>query len=77
MEEKTEALADYAHVAWAGWMKYLFKKGTLNSDGSFTINAASVERWTRQMNTPYSDLPENEKESDRDESRKIISILNI
>ncbi len=40
-----------------------------------TIPAQMVARWTRQMNTPYADLPENEKESDREEADKIIAIL--
>jgi len=70
-----EKLAEYAHEAWSGWMRYLFEKSERNSDGTVTIPAWAVARWTRQMNTPYADLPENEKESDREEADKIIAIL--
>jgi hypothetical protein len=67
-----EALADYAHSAWSGWMRYLFQQGTLNKDGSFTIPKDKVQRWSRQMSTRYKDLPDKEKESDRKEAREIL-----
>jgi len=72
-----EKLANYAHKAWSGWMKYMFGKGHYNVDGSFTIPQNLVERWTRQMNTPYAVLPENEKESDRKEADEMLSITSI
>ena len=34
-----------------------------------------VSRWQREMSTPYVDLPENEKESDRKEARKMLDII--
>lgn len=70
-----EQLAAYAHDAWAGWMKYLFEKSTKNADGTATIPAWAVERWTFQMNTPYSELPENMKPSDREEADKMLKIV--
>lgn len=73
--EIRELFADYAHEAWSGWMRYMFGKSTKNSDGSITIPSASVERWERQMNTPYVDLPEHEKKSDLDEADKILVIF--
>lgn len=75
-EEKKEKLAEYAHDAWSGWMIYLFGKCTKNPDGSMTIPKVSVERWTRQMKTKYTDLPENEKHSDRVEAQKMLDIIN-
>jgi len=74
-QKKIEALADYAHSAWSGWMKYMFSKSTVNNDSSVTIPKELVKRWTRQMNTEYINLPENEKTSDRKEAKEIISIL--
>jgi hypothetical protein len=69
-----EALAQYAHdTAWSGWMRYLFSKCTINEDGSVTMPAWAVERWTRQMNTPYVDLPESERASDREQADMIIA----
>ena len=70
-----EILAEYAHDAWAGWMLYVFQKSNINGDGTATIPAWAVERWSRQANTPYSSLPGNEQESDRAEARKIIYAL--
>ena len=75
-----EALADYAHAAWSGWMKYLFSK-TETSERFFSgeivvvIPRWAVDRWQRQMNTPYADLPEEEKKSDREEADKIMGAI--
>lgn len=69
-----EQLADYAHVAWSGWMKYLFGKSICNSDGTVTIPKWAADRWSRQCNTDYEDLPEGEKESDRHEADRILAI---
>jgi hypothetical protein len=72
-----EQLADYAHEAWSGWMRYLFEKSQTNPDGSVTIPATLVARWQRQMNSPYGSLPENEKESDRAEADKMLAIVEL
>ena len=75
-DDYREQFAEYAHDAWAGWMSYLFSKSTKNEDGTVTIPAWAVERWTRQMNTQYWDLPEEEKNSDREEADKIIAMTD-
>lgn len=72
-----DALADYAHEAWAGWMKYLFSKSIRNEDGSVTIPRELVSRWERQINTSYWDLPENEQESDKAEARKMLELAGL
>lgn len=72
---RREALADYAHEAWSGWMKYMFSKAEPNDDGTWTMPAWAVERWQRQMSTPYADLPEEEKASDRAEADKMLAIV--
>lgn len=69
-----ELLSDYAHEAWCGWMKYMFSIAEINDDGTWTMPKWAVERWQRQMNTKYSELPEEEKKSDREEADKILSI---
>lgn len=71
-----EKLAAYAHSAWAGWMKYMFGKGHYNMDGSLTIPKSLVERWTRQMNTEYQELPESEKKSDLKEADEMLAIVD-
>lgn len=76
-----EELAAYAHEAWSGWMRYLFSKCSvkyLEAGGEgWVMDQASAERWTRQMHTPYADLPEGEKESDRAEADKILGIVGL
>ncbi len=67
-----EKLANIEHNRWSGWMKYLFEKSTTNKDGTVTIPAGLSERWKRQMNTTYADLPDEEKPSDIKEA--IISL---
>jgi uncharacterized membrane protein YvbJ len=71
-----EDLANYAHDAWAGWMRYLFEKSTENTDGTVTIPKWAVDRWKRQMITPYIELPEEEKQSDREEADIMMEIFN-
>lgn len=80
MEHIKEALASLCHDQWSGWMKYLFSKceparcehGTTND---VVIPAGLVSRWRRQCSTPYSQLPDIEKESDRAEAQRIIETL--
>ena len=75
VDDVREQLAAYAHTAWSGWMEYLFKQGTTNPDGSFTIRPGSVERWARQMRTTYWSLPEEERKSDLAEADQILAIV--
>lgn len=69
-----ESLSEYAHDAWSGWMKYMFSKMTINRDETATMPEWAVERWTRQMNLSYTELSEEEKDSDRDEAERMLSI---
>lgn len=81
-----ESMAAYAHEAWSHWMKYLFsccfsidppalakEAGVVCND--LCIPAEKVERWQRQMKTPYEQLPEDEKHSDREQARTIIGLV--
>jgi hypothetical protein len=77
-----EALAEYAHEAWSGWMIHMFSKGKFTyfdiNDGwqeNWIMPSWAVARWKRQMNTPYSELSESEKESDRVEADNMLAIL--
>lgn len=68
-------LARYAHEAWSGWMQYMFSKGLKEADGTYLMPAWAVERWTRQMETDYRELPASERESDLAEADKMLAIL--
>ena len=71
-----ENMADVAHQSWSGWMKYMFGKSAKNDDGTVTLPADQVERWERQMETPYAELSDEEKESDRTEARKYAAAMH-
>jgi hypothetical protein len=70
-----EALAALAHIMWAGWMTYLFEKCECTADGQAVIPAELVERWQRQIATPYKSLSETEKQSDRVQADKMLALI--
>jgi hypothetical protein len=74
-KELREKLAEYAHNAWAGWMRYLFSKSEFLEDGSVLIPPDLVLRWLRQTVTSYDDLPEHERDSDLAEADVILRLL--
>jgi len=73
-----EQLADLEHDRWSRWMKYLLSKCEIvKTTGEVIIPKWAVVRWTRQLNTPYSELSEREKESDREEARDVLELPAI
>ncbi len=75
-EEKIrEDVAGLCHEQWSGWMRWLFQFGVHNDDGTFTMDADKVARWTRQMKTSYADLSGSEQESDRKEADKFYRVI--
>lgn len=72
-----EVLAAFIHHLWAAWMKYLFGKGTFNDDGTWTMPKWAVDRWVRQMNTPYAKLTRAEQGNDIVEADKILDLLRV
>ena len=80
-----EGFAALAHEQWSGWMKWMFEEGgysTIQADDNgstvtfWTMKPEKFDRWQRQMNTPYADLPESEKESDRLEADRMIEVMD-
>jgi hypothetical protein len=67
-----ETLANIEHERWAHWQKYMHNKGERQPDGSLLIPAELVSQWTRQLETPFSALSDDEKESDREQVRKYL-----
>ena len=76
-ELQLESLAAIQHEIWSHWMRYLFASSHENADGSYTIPVDKARRWQRQMYVKYEDLTDDEKESDRDQARKIIRITQV
>ena len=54
-EKLREGIAEHAHIVWQRWMAYMLTN----------LDDEHIERWKRQANTAYKDLPEHEKASDR------------
>lgn len=79
IEEKVgeflEIGANLEHNRWSSWQAYLYGKCVRNEDGSLTIPVDSVRHWQRQIDTPYAELSEPEKESDRREVRTYLPLL--
>ena len=79
LDELVGILAEKEHDRWAHWQKYMHERVY---DSSQSINphlkvipTEDYNRWERQLNTPYSELSEKEKESDRKQVRKYLPII--
>ena len=70
-----ERLAELAHEQWSNRMLYLFSKCTPGPDGTRTMPAWAVARWTRQMQTTYQELTKEEQDSDRKEADKFLGVI--
>ena len=74
--ELLEVLAANEHERWSHWQRYLHEQCVPAGDGSLMIPADLVRRWTAQMNTPYAELSEKEKESDREQVRGVLALID-
>lgn len=70
-----EELAAIEHLRWAGWQEYLHSVCISNDDGSLTIPASYVQRWRRQIATPYEELSHDEQQMDRIEVMKYLHLV--
>ena len=60
-----EKLAELEHQQWAHWTKYMLENMT----------PENIERWKKQIDTPYEDLQNHEKVSDREWAVKALKIF--
>ena len=60
-----EKLAALEHEQWAHWTRYMLDN----------LTSENIQRWRRQIETPYEDLSEKEKESDRVWARKVMELM--
>ena len=77
-----ELLADIEHERWASWQSHLHSKLYEVNDNRISLNphlkilpTELYDRWERQIATPYSQLSESEKQSDRNEVYKTLRAL--
>lgn len=65
-DDLLEALADLEHRQWATWASYMLAN----------LSPHNTERWQRQIRTPYANLTEIEKDSDREWAREALTVLS-
>lgn len=74
-EELREQLAAIEHERWADWQNHVFEKSLLTKEGDMRIPRGAVQRWQRQIKTPYSNLSDDEKQSDLQEVDRYWPLL--
>lgn len=70
-----EELASIEHERWAHWQRYMHGKAEKQADGSLVLPARLVEQWERQIETPYAELSDAEKDSDREQVQKYLPTI--
>jgi hypothetical protein len=75
MDALIEELAAVEHERWAHWQEYVHQQCEPLADGSLVIPAHLVSRWQKQIETPYQQLSEKEKQSDREQVERVLPIL--
>ena len=73
-----EDLAELEHQQWAHWTKYMLDRleqleSEQDSHDPYKV-LHQKENWRRQIATPYSELTEKEKDSDRSWASKSLEI---
>ena len=63
--DQRESLAELEHTQWAHWTRHMLDN----------LTTENIDRWRRQIETPYSDLSEAEKDSDREWADRVIAQL--
>lgn len=80
-QELIEALAAIEHQRWSDWQKYVHEKALpLNPaeperPRDAWLSARDIEHWERLIATPYADLPEHSKQSDRDQVMRYLPLI--
>ena len=73
--------ADLEHDRWARWQKHIMENSFSiiddydSSEITLKIPKEWWENWQRQITTSYSELSEEDKEKDRDETRNYIPLV--
>lgn len=77
--ELFEELAAVEHERWSSWQQYLFDRCellTIKGEKNLLINANDFKHWQKQIDTPYRDLTEAEKDSDRKQVLRYWDLVN-
>lgn len=74
-ESFVDRLASEEHERWAHWQQYVHDQCAAAADGSLIIPADLVVRWRQQIATPYAELSDAERESDRQQVRRYLPLI--
>lgn len=74
-DQLIEALADIEHQRWSDWQEYLHEGCWHDDYGNAVIDAEKYNHWQRLIATPYADLPEHSKQSDREQVMRYWPLL--
>jgi hypothetical protein len=75
IDELVEPLAAIEHERWSHWQRYLHSQCSETKGGMVQFAANLFHRWAVQIETPYANLSEKEKESDRQEVRRYLPLI--
>lgn len=75
MDGLLDELAAIEHERWAHWQRYVHSKAERQPDGSLLIPADLVARWEKQIGTPFDQLSNKEKDSDREQVQRYLPLL--
>lgn len=74
-----ETLAAIEHERWADWQRWVHNRTWLHNCNALSeaavIRQPDWDRWERQIATPYADLSEREKESDREQVARYWPVI--
>ncbi|WP_313244444.1 hypothetical protein [Stenotrophomonas rhizophila] len=77
MGELKEELAAIEHERWAHWQSYMHSKCHRQEGlpGALVIPAELVDKWERQAGLAFSELNEDERESDREQVDRYLPLI--
>lgn len=74
-EQLVDELAAIEHERWAHWQRYVHDHCQRQQDGSLVIPAELAARWEAQIETPFVELTERERDSDREQVRRYLPVI--
>ena len=74
-DEFVDRLAAIERERWAHWQQYLHGQCQRTDNGSLVIPVELAKRWSAQIETPYAQLSEAERESDREQVRRYLRLI--
>lgn len=81
-EHLREDLAALEHNQWALWTRYMLAAlqplmMPVPCDDTSALAMRRLEGWQRQVDTPYAELSEDEKDKDREWADRVLHLLYL